>query len=417
MDASQKESTTRKVTRITSSYRRILPAAIISFIIASFFCKRNLIDSIVITESLSSFHAVDHPFAPVPTSKPRGVFVLKVSNTEQLEKTLCTLNVFFNARAKYPIRIFTDYAVSNNTDIAKYTGNTDVKIILNERWKDLPPSLTKRQQKQVMAQCRDFDDKEKARCTSLKKSLGYIFNTYWTYMEMAEEVELQAFDYFVLIDNDAFMTRPMPDPFQIMEQNNLVGIYNIESMEGGLTSGVQEAVEASFTVDERRSAFLNSPDFPMFDDNGIWGGKDHRKPGVWMCFFGGRLDFLRSTRFKDFARQLPFHTYMSRTSRQSVVPVGWSILAGGRKVWYLPKRGIDMGIYHHGWVDDSEIIRQTGAIHSGFSRNTLLHWRNFTESRVNTLLTWKEYMEAQPTTVVGTDWRRCIDARGSKYGS
>lgn len=354
---------------------------------------------------------------PMPPAKPKGVFVFKVSSTEKLEKTLCTLNSFFNEQQQYPIRIFTDHLSETDEKITKFTRTADVKIILNERWKQLPPSLTSKERDEVLAKCQDFDDPEKARCTSRKVTLGYVFNTYWSYMEMADEPELQQFDYFVLMDNDAFLTKPIQDPFAIMQQNDLVGIYNIESMEGGLTGGVQEAAETSFSLEERRNSFLDSPQFPMFDEEGSWGGNDHRKPGVWMCFFGGRLDFLRSDRFKDFARQIPFHTYTTRTSRQAVIPVGWSVLAGGNKVWYLPKRGIEMGIYHHGWVDDSEIVIAGGG--RQYRKNTLTRWQNFTESKVTNLVKWKEYMESQQNTTesFGAQWQQCIDARGSKYGA
>lgn len=350
----------------------------------------------------------------VEPSKPNGVFVFKVSDTRGLHKTLCTLNVFFNHNANYPIRIFTDHSLEEeDANIFNFTGNADTKVISIDRWKQLPPSLTAQQRKDVIEKCQDFDDPEKARCTKLKVSMGYVFNTYWSYMEMADEPDLQGFDYFVLFDADAFLTKPMQDPFEIMRDNNLVGLYNLESHEGGLTSGVQEAAEASFTLEERKHAYLNSPEFPMFDELGTWGGPQRLKPGVWMCMFGGRLDFLRSKRFKEFAVQLPYHTYMERTSRQAVIPIGWSVLAGGDKVWYLPKRGIEMGIYHHGWVDDHEVIRQVDG--KGFATNTLLHWNNFTESKIGKLMKWKEYMEVTEPDSLG--WQKCIAAKGSSYGA
>jgi hypothetical protein len=351
------------------------------------------------------------------TTRPRGVFVFKVPSTEKLEKTLCTLHHFFNGKAQYPIRIFTDHLSDSDETILNFTGIADVQIIHSERWKQLPTSLTVEQRSNVIQRCRDFDDPEKARCTNRKVSLGYIFNTYWTYMEMADEPALAEFDYFVLFDNDAFLTKPMPDPFEIMDKNNLVGIYNIESMEGGLEGGIQQAVETSFTVEERRNAYLNSPSYPMFDDHGVWGGEDHRKPGVWMCMFGGRLDFLRSERFKQFARKIPFHTYTTRTSRQSVIPIGWSVLVGGDRVWYLPKRGVEMGVYHHGWVDDAEIIVGKPR-DKRYHKHTLEHWQNFTESKIGALATWKEYMfQTEESLSGGEGWRQCIPAIGSKYGS
>jgi hypothetical protein len=406
----------RTVRNLPSKFTKNVVA--VSLVLLAFFSKRAITNSIWVFESLAGLDE-QNILQEKSSTKPKGVFVFKVSSTEKLEKTLCTLNVFFNENEHYPIRIFTDHLSATDDTIMKFAGNADVKIILNERWKQLPPSLTQQERKEVLAKCQNFNDPEKARCTSRKVGLGYIFNTYWSYMEMADEPELQEYDYFVLFDNDAFLTAPIQDPFKIMHQNDLVGIYNIESMEAGLTGGIQEAAENSFSLEERKNAFLHSSQFPIFDENGQWGGKDPRKPGVWMCFFGGRLDFLRSKRFKEFAQQLPFHTYTTRTSRQAVIPVGWSVLVGGDKVWYLPKRGIDMGVYHHGWVDDSEIIVANDGI--DYRKNTLTRWQNFSESKVTTLVKWKEYMESQHnvnTTSLGThQWQQCVDARGSKYGS
>lgn len=86
-------------------------------------------------------------------------------------------------------------------------------------------------------------------------------------------------------------------------------------------------------------------------------------------------------------------------------------------MWYLSKRGIEMGVYHHGWVDDAEIIGNDDTTLVGYKKNTLFHWHNFTESKITSLMKWGEYMESQPTSKVGTKWRQCIDAKGSKYGS
>lgn len=388
---------------------------IISIICAAFTIRLIGVD-VVIYDFL---HATDDKTRQTePSSKPRGVFVLKVETTETLLKTLCTLNVFFNEKAQYPVRIFTDRLSPHDAEVLKFSGNSDVKIILISRWQDLPPMLSPSQREAVVSQCQDFDDKVKALCSSLKVSLGYLFNIYWTYMEMANEPELQQFDYFVYLDNDAYLTAPMPDPFLIMQQNGLVGIYSIESMEGGLIDGIQQATEASFTLEERKNRFLDSPNFPLTDENGIWGGSTRFPSGVWAHFFGGQLDILRSKRYREFAEQIAFHTYMYRTSEQTVIPLGWSFLAGGDKVWYLPKRGIKMGVYHHGWVDDAEIIRADGnARPVNYTEHTLLSWNNFSESNIHSLLLWREYMEFQPESRVGTNWRKCIDVRGSaKYG-
>lgn len=399
-------------------FSKLSTIAVSLSLLVSFLMNRNIINLHWQLDMSHKERSLDYGYPTAMRQKPNGVFVFKVPSTEKLEKTLCTLTNFFNGEAQYPIRIFTDHLSESDETIRNFAGAADVKIILNERWKELPRSLTTEQRSKVLEQCSDFDDHERARCTSLKKSLGYIFNTYWTYMEMADEPELSQFDYFVLFDNDAFLTKPMPDPFEILDRNNLVGIYNIESMEAGpLTAGIQEAAEASFTLDERRNAYLDSPSFPIFDDKGVWGGDDHRKPGVWMCMFGGRLDFLRSPRFKQFAKQIPFYSYTRRTSRQSVIPIGWSALAGGDRVWYLPKRGITMGVYHHGWVDDAEIFFRDND-RTKYEKHTLSTWKNFTESNLRALATWKEYLYATDDSLTsGKDWRQCTGAKGSKYGS
>ena len=151
----------------------------VSLILVPFFYKRTITKSFLEIEPPAGVG--EQSFLPPETSsrRPKGVFVFKVSNTMKLEKTLCTLNVFFNEKERYPIRIFTDHLSETDDTITKFTGNADVKIILNERWRELPPSLTTKEKEKVLANCQDFNDPERARCSSRKVTLGYIFNTYW----------------------------------------------------------------------------------------------------------------------------------------------------------------------------------------------------------------------------------------------
>lgn len=69
-------------------------------------------------------------------AKPRGVFVLKVKDAHHALKTLCILDLFFNQRAQYPIRIFSDKPVTRQTLI-------DLKRINENRY----PGIRRHQRK------------------------------------------------------------------------------------------------------------------------------------------------------------------------------------------------------------------------------------------------------------------------------
>jgi hypothetical protein len=97
--------------------------------------------------------------------------------------------------------------------------------------------------------------------------------------------------------------------------------------------------------------------------------KTSRVTGVF--FYGGQLDFFANERYKKFARLMIPSTFTFRTDEQVIMGIAWSVLAD--KVWYLPKRGIYMSVYHHGWNDNSEVIRVRPGDnqHSKFTVNTL----------------------------------------------
>jgi hypothetical protein len=210
-----------------------------------------------------SFQWVQNDAFNVPTKKRvNGVFVIKVSRVEHVGKTLCSLTRFFNADAKYPVRIFSDHADDDpdhnyTFEIEElYAGGADVQVIVDtqQRWTTLPSILTETERAQALAECENFANPDNAMCTSMKFPLGYVHMIYWRYYKMAEEPALQNFEYFVLFDDDAFLTETMPDPFFIMETNNLTGIFNIEAFQSGdIAEGIQEASEAVFSLEERRN--------------------------------------------------------------------------------------------------------------------------------------------------------------------
>ena len=131
------------------------------------------------------------------------------------------------------------------------------------------------------------------------------------------------------------------------------------------------------------------------------------KPSIWGCFYGGRLDFFRTEQYKRFARLVVASTYIYRTDEQGVIGVAWSLLAG-EKVWYLPKRGIHLGVYHHGWIDNSEIIvkRKNNTL-VNITNNTLDSWSSFHEHPQD-LISWEEYVHLMDSDHDGS-WKKCIE--------
>ncbi len=99
------------------------------------------------------------------------------------------------------------------------------------------------------------------------------------------------------------------------------------------------------------------------------------------------------------------HTFMFRTDEQPVIGAAWALMANNDKVWYLPKRGIELGVFHHGWVDNSEILRDSSSSLL-FQKNTLEQWSGYKEHH-NELMSWKEYLHA--TNVSGWD-KLCSNA-------
>lgn len=290
-----------------------------------------------------------------------GVFVMKVHRAEHATRTLCTLNRFFNSISKYPIRLFVDFEYANETLEALKTqaNGADLEIIVDTvSWRQLPAEMNETERDEVLDNCKNFTTPEIAMCSKMNAALPYLYMGYWRYMKMADEPSLQRFDYFVSMDADAFLTRRIPDPFKIMADNNLTGIFNVDIHQRGMISkGVQEAAEAVFSLEERQNRFLDSPKYPFFNENGRWKRNGQGPPAFHGFFFGGRLDFFRQSRYRDYARRVVPYTYTYRTDEQGVMSVAWSLLADNVRIWFLPKHGYEMGVYHQGFVDQSQIVR------------------------------------------------------------
>ena len=357
------------------------------------------------------------------TLPPKGVFVLKVTKVQQAYRTICSLTSFSNAG--YPIQIFSEqnYTADQLAELQSYADKSSVAIVVDsEGWKHLPPSLTVFERDQVLLKCTDMETPVKAKCSALANTpLSYVYMGYWRYMLMAYEPTLQGFDYFVSIDVDAILTQPMPDPFVIMADNNLTGIFNVDQFQGSpYHTGIQQAAEAVFSLEERRNRYLDTPQNGFFDNEGKWLNQEAMHASIWGYFFGGRLDFFRSSRFVEFARRMVPYTYTYRTDEQAVIAVAWSLLAGS-KVWHLSQRNISMGIFHQGWVDHQQVVRrkdmqpfpyiQDDKNHSLYWLNPIFDgWRKFKGAKHEHRLLAEEY--------VGTlgykashSWERCICAK------
>ena len=350
--------------------------------------------------------------------RPNGVFVMKVSRAEHATKTLCTLNRFFNSGPRYPIRLFVDYEYTNKTlkALETYTNGADLQIIVDTvSWRQLPPELNKIWKVKVLAHCQNFSTPEIALCSQMKASLSYIYMGYWRYMKMADEPSLEQFEYFISIDADAYLTQPIPDPFQIMAHNNLTGIFNVEiHQRGRIKTGIQEAAESVFSFEERLFRYLDTPEYQWFNHKARWQRDGQGPPAFHGYFFGGRLDLFRNDRYKEYARQVVPYTYIYRTDEQGVMSVAWALLADNEKVWHLPQHGYDMGIYHQGFVDQSQVVRlksSTKRESTKYILNTIHHWSNFTFVQHPKLLTWKEYVETKGYDE-NDSWTKCHAACG-----
>jgi hypothetical protein len=157
---------------------------------------------------------------------------------------------------------------------------------------------------------------------------------YWCYANMAMEPAMQEFDYFVSIDGDAFLTHyNMTDPFRLMQQNGLYGIFNIEAYQSHIHTGIQNASKSVVPLlEKRRHRYFDSPKYEIVDENRL--NSEYRLyPSIWGCFYGGRLDFFRTNEFREFARCMAPYTHMYRTDEQAVIAAAWSLFGNGEKVW------------------------------------------------------------------------------------
>jgi GR25 family glycosyltransferase involved in LPS biosynthesis len=351
----------------------------------------------------------------------RGVFIMKVERVEQAVKALCSLTHFFKDYDKYDIRIFVDYPDTMNvTGLMQDEyygggrgGGTLIQVIHDEKWMKLPGRLLSPSDTEEISNifCRNLTTPSIASCSTLNVKLNTLYSYLWSYYYIGEEPSLQEYEYFVMLDAEAYLTQPILDPFKLLQDHDLVGFFDIEAYQlGDISKGVQETAERVFTLEERRNRYLDTPNTQFFDNQGVWnslGNETSKKPSVWTHFYGGRLDFFRTPRYKDFARRMIPYLYKYRVDKQAVIGAAWALLADNDRVWYLPKRGIHLGIYHRGWVDNRETIRKV-ASGSDFEFHTLNGWKDYKEN-YGMLLTWEEYVNQ---IGYGGDWHMCRSGPG-----
>lgn len=359
---------------------------------------------------------------PKPSSLIKGVFIMKVSFAHQACRTICFLTTFLDT--PYPIHIFADnnYTTQQLEEIQSYAGNFSVTISVDtERWKQLPPTLTPAERDAVRKTCTNLSNPEEAKCI-LNTPLSYIYMGYWRYMLMAYEPALQPFEYFISIDVDASFTKPFSDPFAILAKNDLIGMFNVDLIQSGpFASGIQHTADALFSLEERRNAYLDTPRNGYFNEKGRYVNQQGQPPSFRGYFFGGRLDFFRSPKFREFAKQMVPYTYQYRTDEQVVIGVAWALLAGPR-VWFLSQRNISMGLYHQGWVDHQQVVstaarqpspQEMAAQKHNTSRywfHTLDEWGKFQRESQHDLLLVEEYVETLGYKE-GHRWEKCKCAR------
>lgn len=283
--------------------------------------------------------------------KQLGAFVFKVRHPVEALRSLCILDRFFNHGPKYPIRVFSDQPVSNTTieQLNNINPLVDVQVIVDEKekWRQLPPELSEFELEEIKKNC-SMDDK----CTLRLVPKGYVHMGYWRYRRMAFEEALQDFEYFVSWDTDAFLTRPMQcDPFLTMQQNNLTGFFVNEASSYAFNQGIASAARRVFGHPKNTTGFLNSADtFPLFD---TYGNYNHRS--IYGYLYGGRLDFFRSPKFREFSGQIVPYTYKHRVDEQVVIAMAWSMMASD-SIWHFPSHNCYLGIWHYGLLDNELLM-------------------------------------------------------------
>lgn len=170
---------------------------------------------------------------------------------------------------------------------------------------------------------------------------------------MAFEPSLQEFDYFISWDVDAFLTQPLEfDPFQVMQENDLVGFFQTDSSSFKYDHGIVKNSEKVFGKPIfGQNGYLDSPRaYPIFDRYGKF---THRS--MYGFVFGGRLDFFRAPKFLEFGYRMVPYTYRYRVDEQVIILTAWSMLAPDR-VWHFTSHKYPLGVYHHSLLDDTQIV-------------------------------------------------------------
>lgn len=198
------------------------------------------------------------------------------------------------------------------------------------------------------------------------------------------------------------------DPFAIMQDNNLIGMFDIEARQfETIGRGIQESAESMFSLQERTNRFLG--DRQWFAGEGVWKSKGGYLPSVWGHFLGFRRDFFDSTQYREFARRMAPYTYLYRVDEQGIIGAAWALLAERDRVWYLPEKGIQLGVYHHGWVDNREMLSDSESWDQ-YVVSTFFEWHTFREHNPDgfeRLLSWERYLNV---TGVAKGWNMCSNA-------
>ena len=285
------------------------------------------------------------------SGKPLGVFVMKVQHVHEVLRSVCILDLFFNHERKYAIRIFADEVPTSETivqELQRINPFVDLQVILDheQRSKQFPRELSEVEQAELRTNC-TVD-----RCTTRQVRMGYVYMGYWRYRLMAYEPSLKGFDYFISWDTDAYLTQPLEvDPFLVLQQNNLTGFYLTDFHSDQYDQGVEEAAHRVYGNSTTGRGYLDSQDtFPFFNQHGK---STHRS--IYGYVFGGRLDFFRSPTFREFSRLIVPFTYKFRVDEQVVIAKAWSMMAPNH-VWHLPTHGYRLGVYHHSFVDDYQLV-------------------------------------------------------------
>lgn len=315
-----------------------------------------------------------------PTAKhaqrAKAAVVFKIHGPVDLDsllQSLCLLTEAYNKVARRDVVVFSDlhleYADIRQLQQAVAPATIDV-VALHDTPQEILMKLSSVAQGRVAEACNSSIELIQWDTVCCEKTAGsicdkmsYLTMNWFRIVELWTHPRLIAYDYLLQMDSDSFCTRPWEhDPIEVMAERNLTYCFNNwPSQAGGsLVRGLRPLVLEHFgkpicTVEVKEGHL--SPDHSSC--SGVSGselGEEAPLGEMWGSFQVARLSFFRDAPFQAWARRFAADGYIftRRWDDQTAMTVALAQLAP-EQTWQLSGLGLDLGVYHNGHLDSSNI--------------------------------------------------------------